>query len=63
MAEKHPKRPRDFNQFAKHMVDLATMDDDQRRALQAEEKAETSPENAKAGKHSKPIKARKAEGP
>lgn len=24
MPEKHPKRPRDFNQFAKQMVDLAT---------------------------------------
>jgi hypothetical protein len=24
MAEKHPKRPRDINQWAKHMVDLAT---------------------------------------
>jgi hypothetical protein len=24
MAEKHPKRPRDINQWAKRMVDLAT---------------------------------------
>jgi hypothetical protein len=24
MAEKHPRRPRDLNQWAKHMVDLAT---------------------------------------
>jgi hypothetical protein len=24
MAPKHPKRPRDLNQWAKHMVDLAT---------------------------------------
>lgn len=24
MAEKHPKRPRDLNQWARHMVDLAT---------------------------------------
>ena len=24
MAAKHPKRPRDLNQWAKHMVDLAT---------------------------------------
>jgi hypothetical protein len=24
MAEKHPKRPRDLNQWAKYMVDLAT---------------------------------------
>ena len=24
MPEKHPKRPRDLNQWAKHMVDIAT---------------------------------------
>ncbi len=24
MAPKHPKRPRDLNQWAKHMVDVAT---------------------------------------
>ena len=24
MPEKHPKRPRDFNQWAKRMVDIAT---------------------------------------
>lgn len=24
MAPKHPKRPRDMNQWARHMVDLAT---------------------------------------
>ena len=24
MAEKHPKRPRDINQWAKRMVDIAT---------------------------------------
>jgi hypothetical protein len=24
MAPKHPKRPRDLNQWARHMVDLAT---------------------------------------
>jgi hypothetical protein len=24
MAEKHPKRPRDLNQWAKRMVDIAT---------------------------------------
>jgi hypothetical protein len=27
MAEKHPKRPRDMNQWAKRMVDLATGQD------------------------------------
>lgn len=26
MAEKHPKRPRDINQWAKRMVDIATGD-------------------------------------
>jgi hypothetical protein len=26
MAEKHPKRPRDLNQWAKRMVDIATGD-------------------------------------
>jgi hypothetical protein len=26
MADKHPKRPRDLNQWAKNMVDLVTMD-------------------------------------
>jgi hypothetical protein len=31
---KHPKRPRDLNQWAKHMVDLVTVDEDERRAIQ-----------------------------
>jgi hypothetical protein len=34
MAEKHPKRPRDLNQWAKHVVDLVTVDEDERRAIQ-----------------------------
>jgi hypothetical protein len=29
MADKHPKRPRDLNQWAKRMVDLATETDAQ----------------------------------
>ena len=29
-----PKRPRDLNQWAKQMVDLATMDDKERKELQ-----------------------------
>ena len=29
MTEKHPKRPRDLNQWAKHMVDLATGEADE----------------------------------
>jgi hypothetical protein len=42
MAGKHPKRPRDFNQFAKLMVDLATGN--------AEEKPETGlTKRARAG--------------
>jgi hypothetical protein len=34
MAEKHPKRPRDLNQWAKRMVDIATgeANDDQKRS-------------------------------
>jgi hypothetical protein len=36
MAEKHPKRPRDLNQWAKRMVDIATGDIDD---------AEPSPSN------------------
>lgn len=45
MAEKHPKRPRDMNQWAKRMVDLATG--------QAEERpvsAERSGAGAKGGR-------------
>jgi hypothetical protein len=35
MAEKHPKRPRDLNQWAKRMVDIATGEvDDIRPARQ-----------------------------
>jgi hypothetical protein len=30
MAEKHPKRPRDLNQWAKRMVDIATGETDDR---------------------------------
>lgn len=36
MTEKHPKRPRDLNQWAKHMVDLATMDENEIKARAAE---------------------------
>jgi hypothetical protein len=42
MADKHPKRPRDFNQFAKLIVDLATGN--------AEEESETGlTKRARAG--------------
>jgi len=30
---KTPKRPRDLNQWAKRMVDIATMDEQERQAL------------------------------
>jgi len=30
MAEKHPKRPRDLNQWAKHMVDIVAGEVDDR---------------------------------
>ena len=30
MVEKHPKRPRDLNQWAKRMVDIATGDESDR---------------------------------
>jgi hypothetical protein len=39
MAEKHPKRPRDLNQWAKHMVDLVTMDEKDLSALRKRIKA------------------------
>jgi hypothetical protein len=35
MPEKHPKRPRDLNQWAKRMVDIATMDEQELAALKA----------------------------
>jgi len=37
MAEKHPKRPRDMNQWAKHMVDLATGEVDDREPTSEEQ--------------------------
>jgi hypothetical protein len=43
MTEKQPKRPRDLNQWAKRMVDLATMDDQERAALK--EKKSPEPES------------------
>ena len=33
MAEKHPKRPRDLNQWAKRMVDIATGDVEDREPI------------------------------
>jgi hypothetical protein len=41
MSEKHPKRPRDLNQWAKRTVDLATVDETERSELAKKtEKAE-----------------------
>jgi transposase-like protein len=44
---RNPKRPRDLNQRAKHMVDLATMDESERAAL----KKKTSIKPAKKRVH------------
>jgi hypothetical protein len=38
MPEKHPKRPRDLNQWAKRMVDIATGDKDRDSSPNAEGK-------------------------
>jgi hypothetical protein len=39
MAEKHPKRPRDLNEWAKRMVDIATGEvDDHRPTLEEQGK-------------------------
>jgi hypothetical protein len=46
MAEKHPKRPRDMNQWAKRMVDLATG-----QAEEREPTPERSASGAKGGLH------------
>jgi 1,2-phenylacetyl-CoA epoxidase PaaB subunit len=56
MAEKHPKRPRDLNQWAKRVVDIATMDEDERAALQKKLAAKTkkSAKPYKPGKRSSP---------
>src|SRR5918993_3073913 len=40
-TRKLPKRPRDLNQWAKHMVDLATMDEDERRELEKRREAKS----------------------
>jgi hypothetical protein len=37
MPEKHPKRPRDLNQWAKRMVDIATGDVEDREATPEEQ--------------------------
>lgn len=47
MAEKHPKRPRDLNQWAKHMVDLATGNVEEAPVTPKEARARTA--GAKGG--------------
>jgi hypothetical protein len=37
MAEKHPKRPRDLNQWAKRMVDIATCETSDREPTPEEQ--------------------------
>ncbi len=39
MTEKHPQRPRDLNQWAKHMVDLATGEANDREPTMTEVRA------------------------
>lgn len=57
---KHPKRPRDLNQWAKRMVDLATMDDEDRARLTQQRsssvtlKGESELDNQKPGKKGVP---------
>ena len=53
MPEKHPKRPRDLNQWAKQMVDVATMDETELAALKKKLAAEAKPKKGqKPGKRS-----------
>jgi hypothetical protein len=51
LEPKHPKRPRDLNQWAKRVVDLATMDDKERKELQ-----KPSPKKASKTRPQKPGK-------
>jgi len=44
MAPNHPKRPRDLNQWAKRMVDMATMDEEELAKLRAD-LAKQKPDN------------------
>ncbi len=53
MTEKSPKRPRDLNQWAKHMVDLATGEVDQN------DKKEHPKKDAPKQAVSKPARGRK----
>jgi hypothetical protein len=55
MAEKHPKRPRDLNQWAKRMVDIATGEVSDRE-LKAEE-CGVDPAASAMGKKGGPARA------
>ena len=46
---KHPKRPRDPNQLAKAVVDLATMDEEERAALLRRQEADARQKPGKRG--------------
>lgn len=52
MAEKHPKRPRDANQLAKRIVDIATSEEELREPGAAEVRAK------KAGSKGGPARAK-----
>jgi hypothetical protein len=52
MAEKHPKRPRDLNQWAKRMVDIATGEVQDRSGEMTVKRA------SKAGQKGGPARAR-----
>jgi hypothetical protein len=56
MVEKHPKRPRDLNQWAKRMVDIATGEASDRE-LTAEERG-VDPAASAMGKKGGPARAR-----
>jgi hypothetical protein len=53
---KRPKRPRDMNELAKSVVDLATMDEKDRQALK--EKLERDQTPGKRGSVSPPAKGK-----
>jgi hypothetical protein len=52
MAEKHPSRPRDLNQWAKRMVDLGTMNEEELKALRAKIAEDDKPKKLRDKPHS-----------
>jgi hypothetical protein len=53
MAETHPKRPRDLNQWAKRMVDVAIVDEQERPQL-VEERQSGEPIKKRSERPHKP---------